>query len=72
MQFFGFQKLRLPVIGSEIIGLVPVQCLLEAAEYYIEQEQLFVLEERSKIQLAVHKLGLSELSEFDPDKRIIE
>ena len=64
--------MKIPVLGSEIIGLVPKCTLLEAAEFYIDQEGLFVLDEKSKIQLAVHKLGLNQLSEFNPDARIIE
>jgi len=62
----------LPVLGSEIIGLVPLQPLLEAANFYIEQGDYFLLEERSKIQLAINKLGLSQIKEFDPNTRIIE
>ncbi|KAF2356966.1 Formiminotransferase catalytic domain [Trinorchestia longiramus] len=64
--------LRLPVTGSEIVGLVPLRALMQAAEYYMEKENLFILEEDQKIQLAIHRLGLSQLSPFIPKERIIE
>lgn len=64
--------LRLAVAGSEIVGLVPLQAMLLAAEFYIQKEGLFLVDERQKIRLVVERLGLSSVSRFDPDKRIIE
>ena len=49
--FSSFQELNLPVVGSEIVGLVPLQSVLLAAEYYIQKDNLFVLEEKHKIRL---------------------
>jgi len=46
--------------------------LISAADYYIKKENLFVLDERQKIRLAVERLGLSSCSPFVPEKRIIE
>jgi glutamate formiminotransferase/formiminotetrahydrofolate cyclodeaminase len=66
------EKLRVGVAGSEIVGLVPLQALLVAAEHYIQRENLFILDERQKIRLAVDRLGLSSISPFVPEKRIIE
>lgn len=60
------------VVGSEIVGLVPLKPLLMAAEYYMEKEGLFVLQESQKVRLAVHRLGLSSLAEFKPQEKIIE
>ncbi|KAF0295901.1 Formimidoyltransferase-cyclodeaminase [Amphibalanus amphitrite] len=64
--------LKLPVAGSEVVGLLPLDALLQAADFYIQRENLFILEERQKVRLAVERLGLSSVSPFDPDKRIIE
>ncbi|XP_069692124.1 formimidoyltransferase-cyclodeaminase-like [Periplaneta americana] len=64
--------LKLPVVGSEIVGLVPLRSLLQVAEFYIEKEGLFVLEEDQKVRLAISKLGLSSLKPFIPKERIIE
>ena len=66
------QALKLAVTGSEIVGLVPRDALLAAAEHYIGKEGLFILDERQKIRLAVDRLGLNSVSRFDPAKRIIE
>ncbi|XP_043240383.1 formimidoyltransferase-cyclodeaminase-like [Amphibalanus amphitrite] len=64
--------LKLAVAGSEVVGLLPLDALLQAADFYIQRENLFILEERQKVRLAVERLGLSSVSPFDPDKRIIE
>jgi len=66
------KALNVAVAGSELVGLVPLSAMLMAAEYYVEREGLFILEERQKIRLAVERLGLNSVSPFDPDKRIIE
>jgi glutamate formiminotransferase len=66
------RKLKVGVAGSEIVGLVPLQAVLMAAEHYIQQEGLFIIDERQKVRLAVERLGLSSVSRFAPEKRIIE
>jgi glutamate formiminotransferase/formiminotetrahydrofolate cyclodeaminase len=60
------------VAGSELVGLVPKEALLAAADHYIAEEKVFVYQERQKIRLAVERLGLSAITQFIPDKRIIE
>ena len=60
------EALNLPVTGSEAVGLVPLKAMLDAADYYIAKEGLFVLEEDQKVHLAVNRLGLSTLSPFKP------
>ncbi|GAB6023203.1 hypothetical protein CHUAL_008023 [Chamberlinius hualienensis] len=66
------EKLNVAVAGSEIVGLVPLRALLQAAEFYIAKENLFVLEEDQKIHLAASRLGLNAFGTFDPHDRIIE
>ena len=41
----------MPVVGSEVIGLLPLRAILKAADYYIEKENLFILDEDQKIRL---------------------
>ncbi len=60
------------VAGSEIVGLVPLDALLSAADFYIEKENLFIYEEDQKIRLAVERLGLNSVARFDPQEKIIE
>jgi glutamate formiminotransferase/formiminotetrahydrofolate cyclodeaminase len=66
------RALKLAVAGSEIVGLVPLQALLMAADHYIEAEGLLIVEERQKIRLAADRLGLGTVSPFVPGKRVIE
>jgi glutamate formiminotransferase/formiminotetrahydrofolate cyclodeaminase len=66
------RAIKVGIAGSEIVGLVPLQALLTAADHYIEKEGLFILDEGQKVRLAVERLGLSSVSRFEPDKRIIE
>lgn len=66
------EKLNVAVTGSKIVGVVPLEAILMAAEYYIKKENLFVLDEDQKVRLAIERLGLSSISFFDPKKKIIE
>jgi glutamate formiminotransferase/formiminotetrahydrofolate cyclodeaminase len=66
------RALNVAVAGSELVGLIPLQAMLMAAEHTIAKENLFVLDERQKIRLVVERLGLSSVHPFVPEKRIIE
>jgi len=68
----GARALNVAVAGSEIVGLVPLEAILAAADYYIERENLFIIDERQKVRLAVDRLGLSSLHPFLPEEKIIE
>lgn len=61
------------VTGSELVGLVPKQALLDAADFYLKrQERSLGISEREKITIAVKSLGLDDLAPFDPRKKVIE
>jgi len=61
------------VTGSELVGLIPLKSLLDAGRYFLEKQQRSVgVSEKELIHLAVKSLGLDELSEFIPEKKIIE
>lgn len=64
--------LNVGVAGSEIVGIVPLESLLMAAQYYIEKENLFIYEEDQKLRLAIERLGLSSVAPFRPKDKIIE
>ena len=66
------KAINVAVAGSELVGLIPLEAMLMAADYYIEKENLFILDERQKVRLAVERLGLASVSAFDPDQRIVE
>jgi glutamate formiminotransferase / formiminotetrahydrofolate cyclodeaminase len=66
-------KLGLVVTGSEIVGLTPLAPLVEAGRFYLQKQGRSPgLPERELVEIAVQSLGLSQLSPFDPDKRVIE
>ncbi len=63
----------LRVTGSELVGLIPKQALLDAGVHYLKKQGRSTgLPEREIIRIAVKSLGLDELKPFDPDKKVIE
>ncbi len=64
--------LKVGVAGSEVVGLVPLDAILLAAEYYIEKENLFIIDEDQKVRLAIERLGLNAAAPFNPREKIIE
>lgn len=63
----------LRVTGSELVGLVPKKVMTDAGKYFLEKQRRSVgVSEEELIRIAVKTLGLDEISEFDPRKKIIE
>jgi len=61
------------VTGSEIVGLVPLEAMLDAGRYFLrKQKRSTGVSDRDLIHIAVKSMGLDELAPFDPDKKIIE
>ena len=61
------------VTGSELVGLVPLQPLLDAGKHYLAlQGRSLGVSENELIEIAVQSLGLNQLGEFKPSERIIE
>jgi glutamate formiminotransferase/formiminotetrahydrofolate cyclodeaminase len=60
------------VTGSEIVGLSPLRALLQAGMYYSGGTGSKSMDERALVELAVQRLGLSQLETFDPSSKIIE
>lgn len=66
-------KKGLRVTGSELIGLVPLQAMLDSGEHYLrKQGASTACPEKDIINIAVRSLGLEDTSPFDPQKRIVE
>ncbi|HUG39743.1 MAG TPA: glutamate formimidoyltransferase [Longimicrobiales bacterium] len=65
-------ELGVGVAGSEVVGLIPLEAVLQAADFYIEREGLFILDERQKVRLVIDRLGLSSVHAFRPEEKIIE
>jgi glutamate formiminotransferase/formiminotetrahydrofolate cyclodeaminase len=61
------------VTGSELVGLIPLSCMLDAGRYFLhKQRRSSGVSDKELIKIAVRSLGLDELSPFDPQKKIIE
>lgn len=66
-------SLGLRVTGSEIIGLIPKEAMLIAGRYFLEKQGKSPgLPEKNLIEIAIQSLGLSDISLFEPNKKIIE
>tara|TARA_B100000767_G_scaffold246710_1_gene246508 strand:+ start:11961 stop:13655 length:1695 start_codon:yes stop_codon:yes gene_type:complete len=61
------------VTGSELVGLVPLKAMLDAADYFLlKQKRSLGISEADKIKIAIKSLGLDDLKPFNPEERIIE
>lgn len=61
------------VTGSELIGMIPLKCLLDAGTFYLnKKEENEKRSEEELVQIAVQSLGLNDLYPFDPAKKVIE
>jgi len=61
------------VTGSELVGLIPKQSLLDAADYYLQkQERSLGISEKEKMKIAVKSLGLDDLAPFKVEEKVIE
>ena len=61
------------VTGSELVGLIPLKAMLDAGKYFLKkQKRSMGVSEKELIRMAVLSMGLSELSPFKPEEKIIE
>ena len=63
----------LRVTGTEIVGLVPKQSLIDAGRYFLQkQHQPADIPEAGILKIAIKSMGLGDLRPFDPHKKVIE
>ncbi len=61
------------VTGSELVGLIPLQAMLDAGKYFLKKQKRSVgVSEDELIKIAVKSLGLDDLKPFKPEEKIIE
>jgi len=63
------KKYHIRVTGSELIGLIPLDCMLSAGYFFLNNARAT---ESDAIQSCIEGLGLSEIHPFEPNKRILE
>ncbi len=62
----------LVVTGSEIVGLVPFPAMLQAGKFYLRQQDKSTgIPVKDIIHIAIRSLGLEDVTEFDPEEKII-
>jgi glutamate formiminotransferase/formiminotetrahydrofolate cyclodeaminase len=63
----------LRITGSEIVGLVPRQVLLDAGRHYLaKMGRPTGVPESALVHIAIRSLGLNEVKPFDAKERVIE
>ena len=64
---------NIQVTGSELVGLMPLEAVLNAGKYYLEQlGETVGVPESFIVQNCVQSMGLEDIAEFDAEKKIIE
>jgi len=67
------QERGLRVIGSELVGLIPKQAMIDAGKYFLRKQNRSVgVSESEIIKIAIKSLGLDDLKPFNPKEKIIE
>lgn len=67
------QERGIRVTGSELVGLIPLQAMLDAGRYFLTKQQRSLgIADSELIKIAVKSMGLDELKPFIPNERIIE
>src|SRR4051812_13331875 len=66
-------KRGMRVTGSEVVGMLPKKCLVDAGRYFLRKQKWSEgASEEELIDVAIRSMGLSELKPFDPKEKIIE
>jgi glutamate formiminotransferase/formiminotetrahydrofolate cyclodeaminase len=66
-------KRGLRVTGSEVVGMLPKKCMVDAGKYFLRKQNWSEgASEEELIDIAIRSMGLSELKPFDPKEKIIE
>ncbi|MCD4775239.1 MAG: glutamate formimidoyltransferase [Candidatus Aegiribacteria sp.] len=77
------EKLGVRVTGSEVVGLLPLEAMLDAGRFYIEKQNRGLsstgrqgkttgVPQRELIETAIKSMGLGDVAPFDPEEKIIE
>jgi glutamate formiminotransferase/formiminotetrahydrofolate cyclodeaminase len=61
------------VTGSELVGLIPLEAMLQAGRHYLKKAGLSTgIPEQDIIETAIQSLGLRDVAPFDSQQKIIE
>ena len=61
------------VTGSELVGLIPLEAMLEAGRHYLKKQKRSVgVSDRELVRIAALSMGLNDVKRFSPEEKIIE
>jgi len=61
------------VTGSELVGLIPLEAMLEAGRYFLKKQKRSAGVDRDELlRIAIKSMGLDDLKPFNPKEKIIE
>jgi glutamate formiminotransferase/formiminotetrahydrofolate cyclodeaminase len=67
------EKLGIRVTGSELVGLIPLEALLQAGTHYLKKAGVSTgIPQSHIIETAIQSLGLKDVAPFDPRQKVIE
>lgn len=67
------EKRGLLVTGSELVGLIPLEPILDAGRHFlVKSGKSAGASEAELVEIAVQSMGLRSVSPFDPEKKIVE
>jgi glutamate formiminotransferase/formiminotetrahydrofolate cyclodeaminase len=67
------ENLGVEITGSELVGLVPEEAMLEAGRFYLgDKNTVEAPSKRETIDFAVKNLGLDQNVDFKPEEKILE
>jgi glutamate formiminotransferase / formiminotetrahydrofolate cyclodeaminase len=67
------ESIGVRVTGSEIVGLIPLEAILDAGRHYLKKQKMSTgVPESDLVEVAVQSMGLAQVSPFAPKERIIE
>lgn len=64
-------ELGCEVTGTELIGLIPEQCMLDAGRYFAEKNATPCDDRRRLVEIAVTAMHMDDLCPFDIDQKVL-
>ena len=59
------------VTGTELIGLIPEECLLEAGRHFAKKQGIDVHEQDKLMAVAIDAMRLDDLCPFDAEQKVL-
>ena len=64
-------ELGAEVTGTELIGLIPEDCMVEAGQYFATKQNLQLAEKSELVALAVEAMHMDDLCPFDIQRKVL-